>query len=179
MHFYPVPGVPYALLPGARCPICSFTWCQVFLCTFTWCQVSHMHFYLVPGVPYALLPGARYLGYHRKVLNIWIGMIKLSIAVKGLRLLMAMLSYNRMTVSICSDGMMKCMIKLSIARYLRYHRKVLNIWIGTIKLSIAVKAMLSYNRMTVSICSDGMMKCMIKLSIAMKGLKKKHLTLQY
>ena len=87
-----------------------------------------MHFYLVPGVPYALLPGARYLGYHRKVLNIWIGMIKLSIAVKGLRLSMAMLSYNRMTVSICSDGMMKCMIKLSIA---------------------------------------------------MKGLKKKHLTLQY
>ena len=74
-----------------------------------------MHFYLVPGVPYALLPNARYLGYHRKVLNIWIGMIKLSIAVKGLRLLMAMLSYNRMTVSICSDGMMKCMIKLSIA----------------------------------------------------------------
>ena len=42
-------------------------------------------------------------------------MIKLSIAVKGIRLSMAMLSYNRMTVSICSDGMMKCMIKLSIA----------------------------------------------------------------
>ena len=79
-YLVPVPGVPYALLPGARCPICNFTWCQVSLkhfymvpgvpyallpfarcaiCTFTWCQVSHMHFFLVPGVPYALLPGAR------------------------------------------------------------------------------------------------------------------------
>ena len=55
MLFYLVPVVPYALLPGASCAVC----------TFTWCQVSHMHFYLVPVVvPYALFPGARYLRYH-------------------------------------------------------------------------------------------------------------------
>ena len=66
------PGDPWTLLPGASCPICSFTWCQLShmhcclvpgvpyalwpgarcpICIFTWCQVSHMHFYLVPGDP--------------------------------------------------------------------------------------------------------------------------------
>ena len=65
MHFYLVPGVPYALFPGARCPICTFTWCQTTrwpINTFTWCQVSHIRFYLVPGVPpmhFYGLPGAR------------------------------------------------------------------------------------------------------------------------
>ena len=50
MPFYLVPGVCDTQEPGARCP----------MCTFNWCQVSEIPQNLVPGVQHAVLLGARY-----------------------------------------------------------------------------------------------------------------------
>ena len=61
MQFYLVPGFLDTPEPAARCPIRSFTWCQVSYSRYprTYCQVSQMHFYLVPGILDTPEPGAR------------------------------------------------------------------------------------------------------------------------